>query len=423
MTTRHDTLLRDQHRRYVEEEAEHAAEMMQQGERPGAATGSIAAVPDVEYLPYGPQESVECEIVGSYGANAIEAEYAALRRTAGIMDCPNRATLRITGTERRDFLNRMVTAELKDMDAGHVRPAFWLNRKGRIDADLLLIELGDSMLVDVDVHQAEHTVTTLSDFVFAEDVAIANVTDELYRLCIHGRRALEVIVAASERNDVSLENHQAGTVQIAGHDVSVARHDQVGDVGLHLFIIREQAPIIWERLLQTDQQLCDGKRRIRPVGWYAFNIARIEAGTPIFNVDFGPTNLPHESGLLHERVSFTKGCYLGQEVVARMENLGKPKQMLIGLKLPSEQLPASGAQVIEPQEGEMGDPVGVVTSSTISPMLGAAPIAFAMVKSKHAMPGQSLRVYGEGEPVEATVRGLRFWPEASLHEPGRKVGE
>src|SRR6185436_21150893 len=74
----------------------------------------------------------------------------------------------------------------------------------------------------------------------------------------------------------------------------------------------------------------------RRIGWHAYNIARLEAGWPIFNIDFGPDSLPHETGVLNDRVSFKKGCYLGQEVVARMQSLGHPKQRLVGLKAVEE---------------------------------------------------------------------------------------
>ena len=181
---------------------------------------------------------------------------------------------------------------------------------------------------------------------------------------------------------------------------------------------RDRAAAIWEFLLATDHIVGQDKRRVRPIGWLAFNIARIEAGTPLFNIDFGPTNLPHESGILHDRVSFTKGCYLGQEIVARMESLGKPKQTLVGLKMQSDLLPVAGAQVFERGADDvMGQQIGIVTSSTLSPMLGAAPIAFAMLKTACAAAGAAVLVNAEGEQVKATVESLRFWSPRNPRAP------
>src|SRR5438477_3979261 len=137
--------------------------------RPGAAVGQ-KVLSTIEYLPFGiaaADGSPTCEVVASFGD--VEAEYAAIRRGAGLFDSPHRGTIQVTGKDRQEFLNRMLTQELKDFSAGKVRETFWLNRTGRIDADLLLIELGDRTLIDVDIHQAAKTVRTLGEFQFAED--------------------------------------------------------------------------------------------------------------------------------------------------------------------------------------------------------------------------------------------------------------
>lgn len=380
-------------------------------ERPGAAQAQAIKPADLEYLPYGPPDSqeIDCELVATFGE--VEAEYAAIRRGAALMDCPQRGTLLVQGADRRAFLNSMLTNELNDLETGIARHAFWLNRKGRIDADLTLVETGDRVLIDVDVHQADHTTTSLSDFIFTEDVVIKNISADMHRISIHGPRALEVINAGCGDECFRLDNGCAASVVLAGHDVTAVRDDVTGEVGISLLVGYDTARAVWEHLLSLDATLGRPGERIRPIGWYAFNIARIEAGTPLFNIDFGPTNLPHESGILRERVSFKKGCYLGQEIVARMENLGKPKQMLVGLRIEGESLPVAGGQVFSVDEsGEMGDQIGVVTSSTLSPMLGANPIAFAMLKSSHSEPGTRVLVNAEGEQPQATVQGLGFLP-------------
>jgi aminomethyltransferase len=147
----------------------------------------------------------------------------------------------------------------------------------------------------------------------------------------------------------------------------------------------------------------------RPAGWFATNTARLEAGTPYFRIDFGPTNLPHESGVLDSRVSFTKGCYPGQEVVARLQHLGKPKQKLVGLRIEGDLLPVSEAQVFAFVDGgSIGEQVGVVTSSGLAPMLGAASVAFAMIAVSSYADGTRVLVNAEGEQVAARVGPLRF---------------
>lgn len=411
----HDTPLRTQHEAYARSlwDARSRESATSYETRPGAAVGQYIA-PNVVYIPYGPENDHDhppCKLLATFGD--VELEYAAIRRGAGLLDSPHRGTLLITGNadERRDFLNRMITQELKGLAPGIARQAFWLNRKGRIEADLLLAELGDQMIVDLDIHQAGSTVKTLSDFLFAEDVQISDASDQFHHVGVHGKLASEVLAAASHAQQFAMEPLEARTVTIDGVEVIVIRRDQLGEVGYELIMPREHAPLVWEFLVATDHVVGQDKRRVRPIGWYAYNIARIEAGTPLFNVDFGVTNLPHETGVLRERVSFTKGCYLGQEIVARMESLGKPKQVLVGLRVQGDLLPVAGEQVFERSEdGSAGAEIGAVTSSTLSPMLGSVPIAYAMIRTAKAAMGSTVLVSAEGDQCEATIVPLQFWP-------------
>lgn len=374
--------------------------------RPGAARGSRVEPPEVEYVAYGrPGATAAPELVATLGD--LESEYAAVRRGAGLLDSPHRATVVITGSERRDFLNRMVTQELKDLVAGVARQTFWLNRQGRIQTDLLLAELGDRIVADLDVHGAAGAVESLRGFLFTEDVEITDVTATHHHLGLHGPRGPEIIAAAAgDPAAAGMTDLACAALRIGDAEVVAIRRDQAAAPGFELIMSRDDAEPVWETLLAAGETIGE-PRRVRPIGWHAFNIARIEAGTPLFNIDFGTGNLPHETGLLDRRVSFTKGCYLGQEIVARTEHLGRPKQQLVGLRPAGDRLPVAGADVVDAAE----KPVGAVTSSTLSPMLGAAPIAFAMIRQA-AMDGP-LRVAAEGELVEAVVSSLTFFEVAS----------
>jgi tRNA-modifying protein YgfZ len=418
---RFDTPLRNAHDDYVRARRDQFAAAAVAAERPDAATGKPIDVPTIEVLPYGPRDEngrLQCEIIGTFGE--VQAEYAAIRRGAGLLDAPHRAAMLVTGSDRIEYLNRLLTAELNSLSAGGVREAFWLNRKGRIEADLMLAELGEELLVDVDVLALERTVSSLNSFVFAEDVLIESACERYHRIDVHGRESLHALGHAVGQPALSLENYCATKVEIAGVRVAVARCDQTGEVGLRLFVPREQAEPVWNALLAADEAVSGGKRRVRPIGWHAFNIARIEAGTPLFLIDFGTENLPHETGVLPSRVSFTKGCFLGQEVVARMQHLGKPKRTLVGLRVEGDLLPVEGAAVYEAGEPDSAgsskasdEPIGMVTSSTLSPLAGAQPIAFAMLRTKAiGTSGQAL-VEAEGHVVRASVSELTSLAETS----------
>lgn len=415
------------------------------GEAPPAEGSEGAAVPP----------TAPVELVQTYGE--LELEYAAIRKACGLFDTPHRAVIEVRGGERLAFLNRMLTQELKGLKPREAKRSFWLNRKGRLDADLLLFETGASILIDIDIHAAARTLAGLEAFVIADDVAIADVSNEWSRFSLHGPTSATLLEELGERAEhcapvATLPPGGVSKIAIATGEpdengeseaatVWVVREDSTGERGLELFVPREHALAVYKQILEagTDPGLTiDGSRptlghrvRLRPIGWHAFNIARIEAGTPIYNIDFGPENLPAESGIMNERVSFTKGCYLGQEIVARMHARGHPKQTLVALKVePAPHardkenglafMPVSGGHVFAvPAESQAPaetteNAVGVITSSSLSPMLAASPVCFAQVKWGHHLPGTRHMVLTEGVPAAATVQPtLSFWRPAT----------
>lgn len=381
-------------------------------------------------------------VVGTYGE--LELEYAAIRKGCLLLDLPQRAVLEVTGADRLEFLNRMITQELKPakkwLEPFNSVSSFWLNRKGRIDADLRVIVLPERVLLECDAHAARRTLDGLTAFIISEDAAITDLSATTHRLALHGPTASKLLAAistpASGPGIESLLPNQSCIVRIADAETIIDRRDQTGEIGLDLIVPTAHARAIYELLLQRGfphehvhervpphlSPELSAQVRLRPGGWHAFNIARIEAGTPLYYIDFGPSSLPAESGVIEDRVSFTKGCYLGQEVVARMHARGHSKRKLVALRAetqsshhraPSAQpedpyfagalQPISGAQVF-PIEGEAPESVGVVTSSTLSPMNGASPLCFAAIKNDLASPGARFRVPAENESLIMVVQ-------------------
>jgi folate-binding protein YgfZ len=362
--------------------------------------------PGVAWMPYGPDAATACvEVAAEVGSPAVE--YAAVRRGTAVMDGVHRGTIEVQGADRVAFLQRMLTQDMKGLEPGGVRESFWLNRKGRVQADLLLAEFGDRMLVDVDRFAAQTTVQELQGFLFSEDVSLAEATASWGRLAVHGAAAIGRLAACGVDPSALSTDLRCMRATVSGAEIRLVRRDQCGVPGVELFVPSADLERVFDALLDAGEDTV-----VRPLGWHAFNVARIEAGTPLFLVDFGREALPHETGLLARRVNFRKGCYLGQEVVARMESLGKPKRRLVGLRMQDERLPVAGAEVHQ-ATGE-GDVVGAITSSAPAPMLGSASVAFAMVRYAMGEPGTRLRVAAEGDWSEAEVQaGLRFLPGAA----------
>lgn len=361
----------------------------------------------------------------------IEIEYAAIRTHIAIFDQPHRATLVVRGEERRSFLNRMLTQELGTKSGGKglvpwtTTRSFWLNRKGRIDADLRLIELPDRTLIDVDIHAAERCRAGLDAYIITEDCRIEDVSSQYHRLSLHGPAAAALLAAACTAGSgpaiADIQPGQACAVQIGAAECVIDRQDSLGEIGLELLVPSSDVASVYE-LLSTPWSARDkngvtpSTNRARRIGWAAMNIARVESGWPLYYVDFGPDSLPAESGgwTLKDRVSFTKGCYLGQEVVARMHALGHPKQQLVGLRL-DDGLATDTPQAITGtplHSGDSGDApvVGAITSSVLSPMLGQAAVAFAMIKWASAQPETILYAKMDGRMIRTTVQpSLRHW--------------
>lgn len=394
---------------------------------------------EASLLAYGaagkPEDAIE--LVGTYGE--LEFEYAALRKHCVLIDQPQRGIIELTGKDRLDFLNRMVTQDLKEMGPFRVRRSFWLNKKGRIDADMRVIDLPSRTLLEIDALAADRARTGLNHYVITEDVKVSDRSEPLHRLSLHGPTGLHLLMAVAQHAsgaDASgpafeeLLPDRACVVSIAGSPVIVYREDSAGELGLELIVPVEHAAKVYGLLVEAGREMetpegvtppanpwrnvCS-RVKLRPAGWHALNIARIEAGTPVYNIDFGQESLPAETGVFDDRVSLTKGCYLGQEIVARLHARGHPKQVLVAIKFESRQdeatnlptQPESGAQLTF--DGE-ADPVGAISSSSLSPMLGSVPIAFASVKHGKHLAGTVLRTTVGGQLLAGVVQPqLTFW--------------
>lgn len=378
---------------------------------------------EATFLPWGDAAGSEAAARVPESFGEIGVEYAAIRKGAALFDWPHRGCVRVTGADRVGFLNRMLTQELKNLRPFEAVRSFWLNRKGRIDADLRVIELPGEMILGVDVLCAAGAAESLASFVFSEDAAFADASEAAHWLALHGPEAPGVLARAAAVIEgpplTEPARDRACRATIAGREVVIDRQDALGEAGYEILVRdAKDAPAVYGALLEAGGAVGSGHGpRVKRAGWHAFNTARIEAGVPVYHIDFGPESLPAETGVLRDRVSFTKGCYLGQEVVARMQSLGHPKQLLVGLRLGApgrdgaEWQPGAGARVVlEPAPGAEATAAGAITSSARSPMLGDAAIAFAAVRWEHARPGTRLMAEAPAGLTPAIVtETLAFW--------------
>jgi len=327
-----------------------------------------------EFQPYG-----DIEIVATFGQP--QAEYAAIRTGAGLMDLPQRGVLEVTGSDRLDFLNRFLTNQTYNkstktpLAAGSTVYAFLLDVKGRIVADMNVIELGDRTLLETDARNIAVVKETLEHYVFGEKVTFNNSPPSLHVIGLHGPKAAEIL-------------------PLARVPVNTFRDDACGVPGFFLVHSSAQAGDLWRNLCRQPA--------VRPIGWAAFNAARIEAGRPIMGIDFDEQFLPAETGQLARAVSFTKGCYLGQEIVARMKAREQLARQIVGIRMLDDALPIAGAAVLDMQQNH----VGGVTSSTLSPVLSNSAICLAVMKKPFHQTGSAVMIAAEGALRKGTVVDL-----------------
>ncbi len=381
---------------------------------------------EAEFQPYD-----QLEIVSTF--DEPQAEYAAIRKGCGLMDLPQRGVLEVTGKDRHSFLNNLLTNQIwnketkKGLEQGQVVYAFFLNLQGRIVADMNVIELGNRTMLEMDVRLVEPVRQVFDKYLFAEDVKLTNRVGQLHEIGLFGPRAIEVL-------GKDLEPMMNMTLEMFGGHIVIWRDDITASPGLHILVPTQHARQLWmDHVTLWGQSAEIGKRMLRPIGWAAFNATRIEAGRPILGVDYetAPPHtahpgkpqradnltaaqseapggiassapkgvLPAETNQLTRAVSFTKGCYLGQEIVARMYARQQVAKQIVGIKMTDDALPMAGTHILDAS----GNAIGIVTSSTISPVLSGTAIALGTVKKPFFAEGTTVHVPAEGSVREAKV--------------------
>ena len=365
---------------------------------------SLHTQAEAEFQPY-----AEVEIVSTFGEP--QAEYAALHKGCGMLDLPQRGILELTGKDRLPFLNNLLTNQTwsketkTGMAAGLGVYAFYLNTKGRIVTDLNVLELGDRTLLEMDGRLVPQLRLMFEKYLFAEQVTMTDCTGTLHQIALHGAGSWEVLNAAIGTPLPVLDPLSSTSIRIFGVDAIVYRDDPTGQTGYVLIVPIAAAKTVWMNLLSklgTSSET--GKRALRPVGWAAFNAARIEGGRPIFGIDFDDSILPAETGQFNRAVSVTKGCYLGQEIVARMHARQQVAKQLVGIRMESDALPIAGTKILDDANNEIGG----VTSSTLSPILSNMAICLGYLKRPFFAPKTIVNIPAEGSVRKGTVVDLPF---------------
>ena len=320
-----------------------------------------------------------------------DAEYEAVRQRVGLVDMSFRSVITLTGKDRLRWLNGQISNDVKDLKPGQGRLAAALNVKGHILADVAVYALSDAVWVDLSRERVQVVRDAFDRYIVADDVVAENAGDRYGRLMVVGRAARRFITEAAGGGYGDLPAWHHAEARLRGLPIRIVATPWLGIPGYEVIAASDLAGPTWEALVGLGLSW-----DLRPVGMAALNWLRVEVGWPWYGVDFDDNNLLMEA-LTPDHVSFTKGCYLGQEVVIRIEHQGHLNKRLTGLLVSGQTVPSARADILS-----AGRKVGTVTSAVFSPALTRV-IALGYVRRECWDPGTKLRIVSDGQSLDAEV--------------------
>jgi glycine cleavage system T protein len=335
----------------------------------------------------------------SYGD--VASEYKAVRENAGLMDLSPRGRVRVSGSEAIMFLNGLITNDMKTLAEHHWMSAVFPNVQGRIIAAVRVVRLGNEVtesasptfLLDTEAPTYARLLKTIERFTMAGDFRVNDITNDTALLSIQGINAAAIATQVLGATVAELPRDGALEIGWEQSSVIVMRATHTSEDGFDLIVDSAHAAALWQALSEAGAQ---------PVGYDALETLRIEAGIGRYGRDMDETNVVTEANL-DDAVSYTKGCYIGQEIIARIKYRGHVAKKLTGLLFEKEVVIEAGASIRSVE----GKDIGRVTSTVLSPKLGRT-IALGYVRYEHLDPGTRLLVGSGEDEVAATINELPF---------------
>jgi folate-binding protein YgfZ len=340
----------------------------------------------------------EFEAVDHYGD--FLAEHAALYDTAGVIDLSFRSRLFVTGADRVRFLNGQVTNNVQGLPIGQGCYAVMLTAKGKLQSDMNIYRLPESLLLDFESGGTATVAPRLEKYIIADDVQVTDGSSSCGLLSVQGPHAAALLHQTGLGLDLPVKPFGVSISRDAAWgELYLVNQPRLGTLGYDWFVPTSALATLVEKLRAAAESIHG-----RLCGWQALDMARIEAGIPRFSVDMDESNLPLEAGLEERAISFTKGCYIGQEIIARLRAHGQVTKTLRGLQLADDlgALPARGDPLFLGNQE-----VGYLTSAIASPAYHAN-LALVYVRREANRMGMELILRQGGHESPARIVALPF---------------
>ena len=337
-----------------------------------------------------------------------QQEFTALLRGCGIYDLGFRARVLITGSDRQRWLNGMVTNNIRDLAVGHGVYAFLLNPQGRILGDMWAFNRGESLIVETDRSQVEQMLATFDHYIIMDDVEAKEVSGQQTALGLSGPRSRGVL------NAVGIEVPELQPLQIITPscacdcdcmECTVVRGDNAGQESYEIWLDAKDVLKTWQALLSAGATA---------VGSEALEMQRIASGIPLYGVDIRDRDLPQETEQTRA-LNFSKGCYVGQEIVERIRSRGNVHRKFSVFMLESSEPVVAGTKIISGDK-EVGE---VTSSAVLGTSSGLRTIAVGYLRREVAVPGREVVIgTARGSVVQLPVESIRFQSaeDAVLHK-------
>jgi folate-binding protein YgfZ len=328
------------------------------------------------------------------------SEYSAVRGGgAGLIDLSARGRILVRGSEAVMFLNGLITNDMKTLAVNSWMPAAFANVQGRLLAAVRIIHRADGFLIDTESVTREAVIKLLDRFTLAGDFHVTDFSDKTTMLSVQGSGAAGVVRKVLGEPASVIERHQVTESSLNGASVTAIRATHTAEDGFDL--VTGNGADLRKLLTAAGASQLSNE---------AFETLRIEAGIPLYGIDMDETNVVTETNL-DDAVSFTKGCYVGQEIIVRIRHRGHVAKKFAGVTLDGPEPGPRNSKILLPDDKE----VGRITSSTFSPKLGRA-IALAYLKYDYLAAGTAVRVIAADREVSATVAELPFIRGSWYHD-------